>query len=490
MIFTGLEFWIFFLVIFPLFAILYKKSTARNAYLALVSFYFYYKTSGTFIILLLFTILLGFYAGKYISKSDDKKRRQFILGVSVALLLFFLFFFKYAYLFVDTVNALAGTNWQVHNFFADWGNMLWPSGGFNPDVIILPVGISFFTFQIITYVGDIYRNQLKPIDSLSDFAFYVSFFPQLVAGPIVRASEFLPQLKNTSPITKAQFSFAVYMILKGLFKKLFIGDYMAVNFIDRVFDNPMMYTGTENLVALFAYSLQVYVDFSGYTDIAIGLSQLMGFKLSPNFNSPYKAINVSDFWRRWHISLSGFLRDYLYIPLGGNRKSEGRTQLNLITTMLLGGLWHGASWNFVIWGGLNGAGLMVYKFWKKISPYEKLTQWYIRPWKIFVTFSFITFTRVFFRSPNMETVRLWANQVLHNFSISVLPEFMVGFYKVWLVMALGFLLHWLPNSFKDKLLNYFSNSPVWWQALMSAVIILIIYQSLSSEMQPFIYFQF
>lgn len=490
MIFTGLEFWIFFLVIFPLFAILYKKSTARNAYLALVSFYFYYKTSGSFIVLLLFTILLGFYAGKYIAKSDNKKRRQLFLGISVTLLLFFLFFFKYAYLFVDTVNALIGTHWRVHNFFADWGNMLWPTGGFKPEVIILPVGISFFTFQIITYVGDIYRKQLKPIDSLSDFAFYVSFFPQLVAGPIVRASEFLPQLKNTLSITKEQFSFAVYMILKGLFKKLFIGDYMAVNFIDRVFDNPMMYTGTENLVALFAYSLQVYVDFSGYTDIAIGLSQLMGFKLSPNFNSPYKALNVGDFWRRWHISLSGFLRDYLYIPLGGNRKSELRTQFNLIITMLLGGLWHGASWNFVIWGGLNGAGLMVYKFWKKISPYEKITQWYIRSWKIFVTFCFITFTRIFFRSPDIETVKLWTNQVLNNFSISVLPEFILGFYKVWLVMVLGFLLHWLPNSFKDKLLNYFSNSPVWWQAIMSAIIILIIYQSLSSEMQPFIYFQF
>ncbi|HIB52092.1 MAG TPA: MBOAT family protein, partial [Candidatus Marinimicrobia bacterium] len=259
----------------------------------------------------------------------------------------------------------------------------------------------FFTFQTISYSVDVYRGLVKPVRNILDFGFYVSFFPQLVSGPIVRAATFIPQLYKKYTLTKIQFGTAVFMILNGLIKKLFLADYIAVNFIDRVFSNPLIYTGFENLMALYGYSLQVYADFSGYTDIAIGLALLMGFQLPKNFNSPYKATNTGDFWKRWHISLSSWLKDYLYIPMGGNKSGSGfsyislfiivfiisvlsatiwvpiailsgiitvyvvgriiptfnnwvSTNINLMMTMLIGGLWHGASWNFVVWGGLKG----------------------------------------------------------------------------------------------------------------------------------------
>lgn len=490
MIFTGLDFWIFFLIVFAGFALLNKKVTLRNFYLMAVSWFFYYKTSGLFLLLLVFTTALSYGAAYLIYQIGDKNQRRFLLGVSVAIQLFILAYYKYSYFFIDSVNAVLGTNFQVVNHLADIANTIMEENIFSANAILLPVGISFFTFQNITYVTDVYRDKLEPVESFFDYAFYVSFFPQLVAGPIVRASEFIPQIFNKSEISKYEFGTALFMILKGLFKKIFIGDYLAVNFIDRVFASPLSYTGFENLTALFAYSLQVYVDFSGYTDIAIGLSLLMGFKLYPNFNSPYKALNVADFWRRWHISLSRFLKDYLYIPIGGNRHGSIRTNMNLMITMLLGGLWHGASWNFVIWGGLNGIGLLVYKQWKKISPYEKLKNIPVIVWKIALTFTFITFTRVFFRAPDMQTVYEFFTQLTGNFGWNVIPEFIISFRYVLIVMLIGFITHWLPETMKEKWKQQFAESGFVVQVMVSALVVFIVYQSMSADLQPFIYFQF
>ena len=261
--------------------------------------------------------------------------------------------------------------------FAFVANNFKESNFFDVDTILLPLGISFYTFKIISYMVDVYRNKIEPVNNFFDYAFYVSFFPQVVLGPITRATELIPQIYSKTQITRYDFGAAIFIVLQGLFKKICIGDYLAVNFINRVFDNPLSYTGFENITALVAYSLQIYVDFSGYNDIAAGICLLMGFKTSANFNSPYKALNVGDFWKRWHISLSSFLRDYLYIPLGGNQHGSFRTNLNLLITMLLGGLWHGSSWNFIIWGGLNGLGILVYKQWKKInhknSKYDQIS---------------------------------------------------------------------------------------------------------------------
>lgn len=490
MIFTALDFWVFFIVVFAGFALLASKTKLRNAYLMLASFFFYYKTSGLFLMLLVFSILFGFSTGALIHSAQEKWKRKALVISGITVHLFFLCYFKYAYFFTDILGDVTGMHIKVFNPLALIGNSILQEGYFRIDAILLPVGISFFTFQIITYIVDIYRGKLTPVKSILDFGFYVSFFPQLVAGPIVRASEFIPQLHKKSILTHAEFGLALFMILKGLFKKMFIGDYMAVNFIDRVFANPMSYTGIENITALFAYSLQVYVDFSGYTDIAIGLSLLMGFRLAENFNSPYKALSVGDFWRRWHISLSTFLKDYLYIPIGGNKHGVLRTNVNLMVTMLLGGFWHGASWNFILWGAINGVGLLIYKSWKKISPYEKSTHWAVRIWRIGFTFVFITFTRIWFRAPDTQGVSEFFHQVIHNMGWSIIPDFIAGFKFTLLVMTLGFITHWLDSDFKAKWQSRFVNAHPVYQGLICIAVVIVIYQSLSAEAQPFIYFQF
>ncbi len=409
--------------------------------------------------------------------------------MSVFINLFMLSYFKYSYLFVDTVNALFNLDMEVVNHLGLLSNHL-TGTHFDVSRILLPVGISFYTFQTISYTVDVYRGKVDPVKHILDFGFYVSFFPQLVAGPIVRASEFIPQLYKRYALSYQEFGFALFLILKGLTKKIVIGDYIALNFIDRVFANPTGYSGFENLTALFGYSLQVYVDFSGYTDIAIGVALLLGFRLPKNFNSPYKATSVGNFWKRWHISLSSWLKDYLYIPLGGNRKGRIMTDVNLMITMLLGGLWHGASWQFLVWGGLNGVGLVLYKQWKRISPYEKSKHWAVRFWKILNTFVFITFTRIWFRSESMEKANQLIYQITHEFDASIIPQVIWSYRLVFGIMALGYFTHWVPEWWKQALVDRFIRTPVWVKIAITTLVIFIIYQSWSSDLQPFIYFQF
>ena len=393
LLFTQFYFWAFFAIVYAVFAIIMEVGTQtkdnrlkatngntrlhlRNIFLMAVSWFFYYKTSGLFLLILLFVTLSDWLIAKRIYANRKKgKKAQFWLALSIIIDLGILCYFKYAYFFTNVFNNLFGTEIAVFDIFAYIGNGFSDSGRFMVDRIILPVGISFYIFQVISYTVDVYRGHVKPVNNILDFGFYVSFFPQLVAGPIVRANEFIPQLYRPFRLSRRLFGLAIFWILNGLIKKIILSDYLAVNLIDRVFENPLLFSGFENLFALFAYSLQVYADFSGYTDIAIGIAMLMGFYLPQNFDSPYKARNPQEFWRRWHMSLSRWLKSYLYIPLGGNRKILGKEVKNKITagnfnsfiTMLLGGLWHGASWNFVIWGALNGAGMIIYKVWAKIN---------------------------------------------------------------------------------------------------------------------------
>jgi alginate O-acetyltransferase complex protein AlgI len=489
LIFTQLYFWVFYGVVLLAFSIIYKDRALRNAFLFLISLFFYYKTSGLFFLILVFSTFVNFYLGNWIHTSEKRSTRKFAVFLSVFVNLFLLSYFKYAYLFVDTVNAVFNTDIEVVNHLALWTNNI-RGLHFDTSVILLPVGISFYTFQIMSYTIDLYRRKVNPVKNIMDFGFYVSFFPQLVAGPIVRASEFVPQIYKRYSLSREEFGFAIFVIMKGLFKKLFIGDYIAVNFIDRIFANPAGFSGFENLMALYGYSLQVYVDFSGYTDIAIGVALLLGFRLPRNFNSPYKATNVGNFWKRWHISLSTWLKDYLYIPLGGNRRGRIMTDVNLMITMLLGGLWHGASWQFLIWGGVNGLGLVVYKLWRKVSPYEHSKHWAVRIWKIFITFQFITFTRIWFRSDSMEHANELMRQVAHSFNASVIPEVLVAYKWVFLVMLLGYVTHWISNKWKLALLNWYIGTPIWAKVLIAVVVVFVIYQSWSADLQPFIYFQF
>jgi len=536
LIFTRLYFWGIFLVVLLFYSILYKKKTARNTYLWLVSLFFYYKTGGLFLFILILVTVIDFFIGKYIYRAKSPGQKKAWVALSLTITLSVLAFFKYDIFFTETVNTLLGTRFEVINHGAAWSNMFLGTG-FDIGRLLPPVGISFFTFQTISYILDVYRGHVKPVTRLSDYGFFVSFFPQLVAGPIVRASQFIPQIYKDYSVSRAEFGMAVFMILQGLFKKMFIGDYIALNLIDRVFANPVSYSGFENLMGLYAYSLQVYCDFSGYTDIAIGLALLMGFHLPRNFNSPYKAKNVGDFWKRWHMSLSSWLKDYLYIPMGGNRgaspftyislilvlafvvlisgkiwlvplfsgvviitllimyfspafKLTISTNINLMMTMLIGGLWHGANWMFVIWGGLNGLGIVVYKFWRKISPWEQSNHWTANFWKIFITFNFITFTRIWFRGESMQGTTDLMNQVVTNFGWAQVPLMLLSYWKVFAIMTLGFVLHWLPGSLKEKGMNRFIATPVYMKVIISALVIFIIYQAVSAGLQPFIYFQF
>ena len=401
LLFTQFYFWAFFALVYAVFALIMEVGAQsaqairregdkakgrntrlhlRNVFLMAVSWFFYYKTSGLFLLLLLFVTLSDWLIAQRIYQAKGERRKAKVwLALSVVIDLGLLCYFKYAYFFTNVVNNLLGTELAVFDLFAYIGNGFSESGRFMVDKIILPVGISFYLFQVMSYTIDVYRGHVKPVKNILDFAFYVSFFPQLVAGPIVRANEFIPQLYKPFRLSRRVFGLAVFWVLNGLIKKIVLSDYLAVNLIDRVFENPLLFSGFENLFALFAYSLQVYADFSGYTDIAIGIAMLMGFYLPQNFDSPYKSKNPQEFWRRWHMSLSRWLKSYLYIPLGGNRKILGKEvkdkttagNVNSFITMLLGGLWHGASWNFVIWGALNGAGMIVYKVWAKMT-------WHIR----------------------------------------------------------------------------------------------------------------
>ncbi|MBI3517844.1 MAG: MBOAT family protein [Bacteroidetes bacterium] len=534
-IFTQLYFWGFFAVVLGIYSLLYRKNTLRTFYLLLVSFFFYYKTSGVFLILLIFTIISDYNWGRLIYQSKTESRKKLYLTISLLLNLTLLCYFKYAYFFTESVNQLAGTDISFFNHFTQFSNTF--LGTKDPvDKLILPVGISFFTFQSISYTIDMYRGKVTPVKSIFDYGFFVCFFPHLVAGPIVKANEFLYQIYQEYNLTRKEFGYAIFWILNGLGKKI-LADYIAVNYIDRIFDNPNYYSGVETVFGIFGYSLQIYADFSGYTDIAIGVALLLGYRLKTNFKSPYKAQDVSEFWKRWHISLSTWLKDYLYIPLGGNKKGSigsyiciaflsivlvmltghlwlllvllviaivfvllayffpkvkqsVNTNVNLLVTMLLGGFWHGSSWLFIIWGGLNGLGLVVHKLWQKISPFKNSNSFVVKVLMVLITLTFISFTRIFFRSDSLDTVSLIFDRITNHFGAALTFNIIRGYALVFSVILVGYLIHWIPERIKEKYRLKFAELPLPVMSIVAVIFVFCIYQMVSGEMQPFIYFQF
>lgn len=538
--FNRLDFWMFFIFFMALFTFLHKNLLVRSMFITLASLFLYYKTSGFFVTLLALSVTVNFFLGKWIFRTQKTINRKWIIALSAVFNLFFLGFFKYAVFFTDSYNAMFETNHEVWNYFALIGNDLFGKYSFETH-IMLPAGVSFFTFQSISYVVDIYRKEIEPVKNYWDYAFYVTYFPHVLMGPIVRARDFIPQIYKPYHLTKDEFGGAVFLIMKGLFKKIVLADFIATHFIDTIVDSPEGYPGFVSVIAMWGYSLQIYGDFSGYTDIAIGISKLMGFELLPNFNSPYKANSVADFWRRWHKSLGAWLKDYLYIPLGGNKKGTIGTyiaiviififlifitgwfelifvyiglmsiyaiavlispkvktymhrDLNLLITMILGGLWHGASQNFVIWGAMNGLALVFYNHWKKISPYEKSSWFIVHFWKIFLTFNFITFTRIWFRlketgAPNNMLDRIWNH---FDFKWETFTTLITNpnYVPVFLVMVLGFFLHWMPQRWKDFSVATFTRTPMAIQMIIIAVFCVVLYQAASDSFHAFVYLEF
>jgi len=500
-----------------------------------VSLFFYFKTSGVFVTLLLFTICSDYFWGKRIHNSKSETGRRFFLAASVILNLTLLCYFKYAYFFTESYNGVTGSHLKFFNHFAAFSNTFF-STGFSVDKLLLPVGVSFFTFQSLSYTIDLYRKRIQPVKTIFDYGFFVCFFPHLVAGPIVKAHDFVDQIYQPYRLTKFEFGMALFWIINGFCKKI-VADYLAVNYIDRIFDSPGYYSGLESVIGIFGYSLQIYMDFSGYTDMAIGLALILGYRLKLNFMSPYKATSTSEFWKRWHISLSSWLQEYLYIPLGGNRQGTigsyvaitvicfflvlltGKlwlipvmiaiavvvliiayfsetflkninTNINLMVTMLLGGLWHGSSWLFVIWGGLNGIGLIIHKYWAKISPFKNNNKLAIKFILMLVTLTFISFTRIFFRSSSLEIVNTIFYRISNHFGQDLFLKVIEGYRWVFALLLLGYLIHWIPEKTKIAYRTWFASRSFLVMTLISYAALFLIYKLMSGEMQPFIYFQF
>ena len=538
LIFTQLDFWLFFIFVMLVFSFLHKKLLTRSIFLSVVSIFFYYKTSGIYVTLLIVSLFANYFLGNGIEKAKTNSSRNIQLTSAILFNLLTLGYFKYAYFFTESFNKMFHTKFEVVNQLSVWANGFAGDGTF-VEKIILPVGVSFFTFQSISYVVDIYRKDIEPVKNFFEYSFFVTFFPQLVAGPIVRAKDFIPQIRKPFTLSNEQFSWALILITKGLFKKIILADYIAVHFIDKIADAPQAYPGFVSILAMWGYSLQIYADFSGYTDIAIGLSCLMGFALLPNFNSPYKAISVADFWRRWHKSLGSWFRDYLYIPLGGNKtgglatyivsliififllfitqwyeliyvygglmtlyfivwfyfpfyKNFIHRDLNLLITMVVGGLWHGASENFVIWGTMNGIALIVYNYWKKISPYENSTALIVRFWRIFITFQFITFTRIWFRLEDSSQPLAMINHIWNHLDLKwdIVKLVFQTYSSVFWIITLGYFLHCMPQSWKDKGQDCFTKMNLGLKSIIIVICVFLMYQAISDTFKPFVYFQF
>lgn len=470
---SGLFLWLFvaFLLIY---VALRKKDNARLLFVIGFSYYFYYKSSGTYFWLLALVTVIDFYTGYWLNRIKEKAKRKWLVVLSLCINLGLLGYFKYTNFFGQIICSLIGHHFSSFDIF-------------------LPVGISFFTFQSLSYTIDIYRKDIQPLNNILDYAFYVSFFPQLVAGPIVRARDFIPQIRKPVFVSQEMFGRAIFLIVGGLFKKAVISDYISINFVDRIFDNPLLYSGLENLMGVYGYAIQIYCDFSGYSDIAIGIALLLGFHFNINFNSPYKSASITEFWRRWHISLSTWLRDYLYISLGGNRKGKLRQYFNLIITMFIGGLWHGASWNFIAWGTLHGAALAIHKAWMGITRQKKggnkLYGWR-RCLAVIITFHFVCFCWIFFRSSDFSTALNLLTQIFTSFHGELLSQLFDGYWKVFILIALGFVMHFMPDKYENKLCNCVIQMPFAAKIMMVVMFIYIVIQIKGSAVQPFIYFQF
>ncbi len=432
LLFNSGTFFILFILFIATYAIIHKNRVSVTLFVILFSVFFYYKSSGFYLIILVFTSITDYSFALAVNKAAKNRWKKFWVFLAVSSSLGILAFFKYTNFFLENfanILKFCGDFPAIAEFLKEANTPVFKSfseiiqNNFQPLDIFLPIGISFYTFQSISYVIDVYRKKLPPTKNFLDYAFFLSFFPQLVAGPIVKANHFLPQLKKKINITKTAVWTGLWLIMIGLFKKAVIADYIS-QYNDFVFAAPHTYSGFENLMAVLGYALQIYGDFSGYSDMAIGLGMIMGFDLGINFNYPYKAFNITDFWRRWHISLSSWLRDYLYIPLGGNRKGKRKMYRNLFLTMFLGGLWHGANWKFVVWGSMHGLALAVHKAFKKILDKvpnvfpTKLISWAL-------TFIFVITLWIFFRAadtPETSVTKTIKNGRYYEFVSEVLSE--------------------------------------------------------------------
>lgn len=471
MLFTSGRFLIAMLLFALIYVILRSKHALRLAFVVLFSLYYYYACSGLCVLLLCLVTLADYLLAR------DGAGRKWALWTSVAMNMGLLVVFKYSTFFAGLLG------FQSH--------ILPLTSGLT--TLTTLAGLSFFTFRSLSYAVDVYKGKCTPATSLLDYSFYLTFFPVLLAGPITRAKDFLPQVHRPLSVSSAMVSRGVFLIAVGLFKKAVISDYIGINFVDRVFDNATLFTGGEVLLAIYGYCFQIYCDFSGYSDIAIGIALLLGYHIPDNFRKPFLADSMSDFWRRWHISLSTWIRDYVYIPLGGNRHGRMRAWLNQMVAMTLCGLWHGASLTFVVWGAVHGLLVNLHKFFSQVvlrhDRHYHPTGWR-RAVSVFVTFHVICATWVLFRAADMTVVGDIFTQLFTKFDVGVLSKVFVAYKEVFLLIALAVTCHFIPVRWQRRGVALLNKSGLIGCVLLLVVIIYLVIQVKASDIQPFIYFQF
>lgn len=455
-------------------AMLARAHRVRLLFLVAASYVFYAHWDYRFLPLIWGSSTIDWWLGRAIGRSVDPRRRKLWLIGTVVVNLGVLGFFKYFNFGIDNARALA----DALGFHLPESTLR----------IALPVGISFFTFESMSYVIDVYRRQLEPHESYLEYLGFVAFFPHLVAGPIIRPRDLLPQLAAPARVNPEEMSDGLFLIATGLLKKVAIGDTLAINLVDRVFDAPLQFSALENYLAVVAYALQIYCDFSGYTDIAIGSAQLLGIRFPINFNAPYQATNIADFWHRWHISLSTWLRDYLYISLGGNRKGGFRTYVNLMLTMLLGGLWHGANWTFVVWGGIHGAALgatRAIERWRGKRPALAERGRALRALSVVLTFHLVCVAWIFFRAETFgKAALIFSRMATLTTYHPNLPPLVLG------TIAAGLVMHFVPVQWDRALRARFVRLPAPLQGLCLLLAAVALRQMATTEAVAFIYFQF
>ena len=490
MLFNSIDFLIFFtLVLIGIYLIKIKKF--QHIFLLVASYFFFYYSNNYLILLLIYSTIIDFYLGKAIYNTTSIQKKKILLIASLAGNLGLLGFYKYSDFAILQFNILGNSIDLAHEI---------------PLLnIALPVGISFYTFQTISYTVDIYRKKLEPSDSFWEFALFVSFFPQLVAGPIVRASEFLPQLREKIEnihfknnlkqivIGNSNLKLGITMMALGFFKKMFFADNIAP-LVNQIFIQPVGSDSFTIILGAIAFGIQIYGDFSGYSDIAIGAALILGFKLPMNFNKPYFATSPSDFWRRWHISLSSWLRDYLYIPLGGSKKSHVQTYANLATVMFLGGLWHGASWNFVIWGLLHGGYLAIHRLIINKFPILNEIQFFKTKTgkiiSILVTQYFVFLAWIPFRVTDSNDIfYVMSKYVLLDFQINETIQIILQNKFPFLLIILFFSLHLISYKKINLIQNISKLKSIWWFIIITIILSVIIF-FYDGNPADFIYFKF
>ena len=469
MIFTSISFWAVFIIFLVIFAMLYRSTrTGMMLYVTIISLGFFYLANGWLMQLLPLTALISWSLTKIMNQYSGSRRKILLLGI-ILLDLAPLLFFKYANFAISGLNVLIAGNFPIMD-------------------IALPVGLSFYTFQAISYSVDVYRKNFTIDVSFLEYIFYLSFFPLLFAGPITRAETFFPQVRRQQTISGRLMYSGLWLIILGILKKAVVADYIA-QYNNWIFDSPLTYSGFENLMGLLGFSMQIYLDFSGYSDISIGIAALMGIHLRENFRFPYQSLNVTEFWHRWHMSLSTWFRDYVYIPLGGNKYGKVRTAIHCLITLMLVGIWHGSNIMFALWGLMHGLALILHKSLQRTLR-NIPSNWLTKPFRILITGIFIVCSWAVFRSPNIDTASTIFKQIFTNFN----PESISAFWAMrptWLLMmVVCLMLLFIKEKYYNRMMIKFIYSPWLVKLLAFAFAVQLAIEFHTSNITPFLYYNF